>query len=131
MGEADDALVELATQIEALGTATDVTRLTAVIKATREIGDIAGHVANSKREAREARAAIDRGLNPCALQWPTTKLWSSCPPPMDDCRCHRDACRNLEQRLELAPSACAPPSRTRPPPEGVRADRLWRAGGRA
>ena len=62
VGEADDKLSELAAQIDALGPAADVSKLAAVIKATREIGDIGGQIANSKREEQEARAAIDRAL---------------------------------------------------------------------
>jgi uncharacterized protein YhaN len=101
MGEADDKLAELATQIEALGTATDVSRLAAVIKATREIGDIGGHIANSKREAQEARGAIDRGLKslrPAVADHETLESMSV--PPLDSIEAHRDACRNLEQRTK-------------------------------
>jgi uncharacterized protein YhaN len=60
--EADDKLAELATQIEALGAATDVSKLTAVIKTTRQIGDVAGHISSSIGDAQKARAAIERGL---------------------------------------------------------------------
>jgi uncharacterized protein YhaN len=98
-GEADDKLAELATQIEALGTATDVSRLAAVIKATRETGDIGGHIANSKREAQEARAAIDRGLKSLRPGVADQETLESMPvPPLDSVEAHRDACRNLEQR---------------------------------
>ncbi len=98
-GEADDKLAELATQIEALGAAADVSRLAAVIKASREIGDIAGHIANSKREAQEAHAAIDRGLKSLRPAVADHEALESMPvPPLDSAEAHRDACRNLEQR---------------------------------
>ena len=99
LAEADEKLAELATQIEALGTATDVSRLAAVIKATREIGDIGGHIANAKRDAQEARAAIDRSLKslrPAVADHES--LESMAVPPLDSVEAQRDACRNLEQR---------------------------------
>jgi len=99
LGEADDKLAELSTQIEALGTATDVSRLAAVIKATREIGDIGGHIANSKRAAQEARAAIDRSLKSLRPAIADHETLESMPvPPPDSVVAHRDACRDLEQR---------------------------------
>jgi uncharacterized protein YhaN len=98
-GEADDKLAELATQIEALGAAADVSMLAAVIKATREIGDIAGHITNCKRDAQEACAAIDRGLKSLRPAVADHETLESMPiPPLDSAETHRDACRNLEQR---------------------------------
>jgi uncharacterized protein YhaN len=99
VGEADDKLAELATQIEALGTAVDISKLAAVTKATRAIGDIGGQIANSKRDEQDARAAIDRGLK--SLR-PTVAdheaLAAMSVPPLDSVEAHRDACRDLEQR---------------------------------
>lgn len=99
VGEADEKLAELATQIEALGTATDVSKLAVVIKATREIGDVGGQIANSKRDAQEARAAIDRGLKSLRPAVADHEILQSMSvPPLDSIEAHRDACRNLEQR---------------------------------
>jgi uncharacterized protein YhaN len=101
VGEADDKLAELATQIETLGTAKDVSKLAAVIKATREVGDIAGQIVNAKRGEQEARAAIDRSLK--ALSPAVTdhkSLQSMSVPPLASIEAHRDACRNLEQRTQ-------------------------------
>jgi uncharacterized protein YhaN len=109
LADADDKLAELATQIEALGTVTDVSSLAAVIKATREIGDIGGHIGNAKRDAEGARVAIDRSLKflrPAVADHET--LESMAVPPMDSVEAHRDACRNLEQRS----TACAERVRT-------------------
>jgi hypothetical protein len=97
--EADDKLADLAAQIEALGTAVDISNLAAVIRATREIGDIGGQIANSKRDEKDARAAIDRGLK--ALRPAVAdheSLQSMSVPPLASVEAHRDACRNLEQR---------------------------------
>ena len=78
VSEADDKLAELARQIEALGPATDISKLAAVTKATREIGDIAGQIANSKRDEQDARAAIDRGLKSLRPQSLTTRRLQRC-----------------------------------------------------
>jgi hypothetical protein len=104
LGEANDTLAELMTQIEALGAATDVSNLAAVIKATREIGDIGGQIANSKREAQEARARIDSALKSLRPTMADHDTAESIPvPPLDSVEAHRDTCRNLEQRAR----ACA------------------------
>ena len=62
VAEAEDRLGEIAAEIEAHGPVIDVSKLATVIKATRELGDIAGQIANSKREEQEARTAIARLL---------------------------------------------------------------------
>ena len=98
-GEADVKLAELAGQIEALGPATDISKLAAVTKAARAIGDIAGHIANSKRDEQDARAAIDRGLKslrPAVADHQALAAMSV--PPSDSVEAHREARRDLEQR---------------------------------
>ena len=55
VAEAEEKLAEIVAEIETHGPVTDVSKLAAVIKAARELGDIAGQIANSKRE--EARGA--------------------------------------------------------------------------
>ena len=107
VSEAEDKLAELAGQIEALGTATDISKLAAVIKAARAIGDIAGHIANSKRDEQDARAAIDRGLKslrPAVADHQALAAMSV--PPSDSVEAHREACRDLEQRIQDLPRAC-------------------------
>ena len=99
VSEAADKLAEFAAQIEALGAVVDISKLAAVIKATREIGDIGGQIANSKRNEKDARAAIDRSLK--ALRPGVAdreSLQSMSVPPLASVEAHRDACRNLEQR---------------------------------
>jgi uncharacterized protein YhaN len=99
VSEAEDTLAGLAAQIEALGVARDVAKLAAAIKATRAIGDIAGQIANSRRDEKEARAAIERslkGLRPAVADHET--LQSMTVPPVACVEAHRNACRNLEQR---------------------------------
>lgn len=99
VSEADDKLAEFATQIEALGTAVDISKLAAVTKAARSIGDIGGQIANSKSNEQDARAAIDRGLKslrPAVADHGALAAMSV--PPLDSVEAHRDACRDLEQR---------------------------------
>ena len=99
VAEAEEKLGEIAAEIEAHGPVTDVSKLATVIKATRELGDIAGQVANSKREEQEARAAIARlltTLRPAVAD--AAVLESMAVPPLASVEAHRDARRNLEQR---------------------------------
>jgi uncharacterized protein YhaN len=99
VSEAEDQLTELSAEIEAHGPVTDVSKLATVIKATRELGDVAGQIINSKRDEQEARSAIVRSLK---ILRPTVAdavaLESMQVPPVASVESHRDACRNLEQR---------------------------------
>lgn len=97
--EAEEKLGEIAAEIEAHGPVTDVSKLATVIKAMRELGDIAGQIANSKREEQEARTAIARflkTLRPAVAD--AADLESAPVPPRASVEAHRDACRSLEQR---------------------------------
>jgi uncharacterized protein YhaN len=99
VAEAEEKLGEIAAEVEVHGPATDVSKLATVIKGTRELGDIAGQIANSKREEQEARTAIARLLK--ALRPAVTDaviLESMVVPPLASVEAHRDACRSLEQR---------------------------------
>jgi len=99
VAEAEDKLGEIAGEIEAQGPVTDVSKLAAVIKATRELGDIAGQIANSKREEQEARTTIARlstAMQPAVSD--AAALESTPVPPQASVEAHRDACRSLEQR---------------------------------
>jgi uncharacterized protein YhaN len=99
VAEAEDNLGEIAAEIEAHGPVTDISKLAAVIKATRELGDIAGQIANSKREEEEARTATARllkALRPAVAD--ATALETMPVPPLASVEAHRDACSSLEQR---------------------------------
>lgn len=99
--EAEETLAELAAHIGKLGPVTAVSGLAAVAKATREIGDIGGQIANSKRDEQEARDAMSRELKSLrpAVSGPEV-LESMSVPPLASVEAHRDACRNLEQRYQ-------------------------------
>jgi uncharacterized protein YhaN len=97
--EAEEKLGEIASELETLGAVTDVSKLAMVIKATRELGDFAGQIANSKREEQEARAAISRALKALRPAVDDHAVLESVPvPPLTSVEAHRDACRSLEQR---------------------------------
>jgi uncharacterized protein YhaN len=97
--EVEEKLGEIAAELETLGVLTDVSKLAMCIKATRELGDLASQIANSKREEQEARIAISRAskiLRPAVGDH--AALESMPVPPLASVETHRDACRNLEQR---------------------------------
>ncbi len=97
--EAEEKLGEIAAEIEAHGPVTDVSKLATVIKAMRELGDIAGQIANSKREEQEARTAITRLLKALRPAVADSAVLESAPvPPRASVEAHKDACRSLEQR---------------------------------
>jgi uncharacterized protein YhaN len=100
--EGEDKLGEIAAEIEAHGPVTDVSKLATVIKATRELGDVAGQIANSKREEQEARTAITRLLKVLRPAVADAAVLESTPvPPLASVEAHRDACRSLEQRQRI------------------------------
>jgi uncharacterized protein YhaN len=101
VAEAEDKLGEIAAEIEAHGPVTDISKLTTVIKATRELGDIAGQIANSKREEQEAQTGIARllkALRPAVTD--AAALESTSVPLLVSVEAHRDDCRSLEQRQQ-------------------------------
>ena len=99
VAEAEEKLGEIAAEIDAHGPVTDVSKLATVIKATRELGDVAGQIAGSKREEQEARAAITRllkSLRPAVAD--AAILESALVPPLASVEAHRDAIGSLEER---------------------------------
>jgi hypothetical protein len=72
-----------------------------VIKAVRELGDLAGQIGNSKRDEQEARTAVDRALKTLRPAMANAGVVESTPvPPLASVEAHRDACRRLEQRQQ-------------------------------
>lgn len=97
--EAEEKLADFAAQIAALGPVNDVSKLAAVIKATRARGDTGNQILNSRREEKEARAAIARGLSGLRPAIAGHGVLEAMPvPPLAAVEAHRDACRNLDQR---------------------------------
>lgn len=101
VAEVEEKLGEIDAEIEALGPLTDVSKLTMVIKAVRELGDLAGQIANSKREEKEARTAVDRALKILRPPVADPGVLESMPvPPLASVEARREAYRSLEQRLQ-------------------------------
>lgn len=99
VAEAEEKLGEIAAELETLGAITDVSKLAMVIKATRELGDLVGQIANSNREEQEARTAIGRALKSLRPAAPNHAVLEEMPvPPLATVEAHRDACRSLEER---------------------------------
>jgi uncharacterized protein YhaN len=102
LDEAEETLTEIVAEIEAVGTITDVSKLAMVIKAARGLGDVAGQIANSKREEEAIGTAIARALK---TLHPAVKdhadLEAMRVPPLASVEAHRDACRSLEQRQRV------------------------------
>lgn len=101
VAEAEEKFGEIDADIEALGSLTDVSKLTMVIKAFRELGDLTGQIANSKRDEQEARSAVDRTLKSLRPAVADSGVLEFMPvPPLSSVEAHRGACRSLEQRQQ-------------------------------
>ena len=101
VGEAEVKLAELAGQMEALGTAVDISGLAAAIKGTRGIGDICAQITNCKRAEQDAHAAIERRLKVLRPGVADHEELAAMPvPPLDSVEAHRDACRDLAQKAK-------------------------------
>lgn len=98
--EAERRSGEAAQQLAAMGSPVDVSKLAAVLEATRESGDLAARIKVAESEIREAQAAIQRQLRLLRPEVAEADaLGSMSVPPRDMVQHHRDACRDLEQRL--------------------------------
>ena len=101
LGEADEWFTGLAAQIEKLGAPIDISKLAAVIQATRDMGDFEARVATADRDVQDAKAASQRrlkSLNPKVADEETLAAMSV--PPAGSVQAHRDQCRDLEHRLQ-------------------------------
>jgi uncharacterized protein YhaN len=99
LAETEEKLAGIESDLEAVGPVTDVTKPAMAIKAARELGDVAGQIANSKREEGEIRTAIARALktlHPAVSDHAALEAMRM--PPLASVEAHREACRTLEQR---------------------------------
>ncbi len=98
--EADIRSGEVAQQLADMGSPVDVSKLAAVLGATRESGDVASRIKAAEGELREARAAIQRQLRLLKPEVSEEEALGLMPvPPRDMVQSHRDARRDLDQRL--------------------------------
>ena len=99
VAEAQDKIAEIDNDIGALGALMDVSKLAMALKAVSSVGDLAGQITNSKRNEREARAALDRALKALRPTVAEPATLESMPvPPLAAVEAHREACRSHEQR---------------------------------
>ena len=88
-------------QREALGALVDISKLAAVTKAMRDIGDIASRISATKAEFEDAQADFQRLFEFVRPGVAGEKTLSALPvPPRDTVQTHRDSCRTLDQRIE-------------------------------
>lgn len=98
--ETEARLGEITEQIAEMGAPVDGSMLAAVIRAARESGDISSQIKGAEGEAQEAQAAIQRHLRSLKPEVSDEKTLGSMPvPPRDTVQGHRDARRDLDQRL--------------------------------
>lgn len=100
--EAKARLVEIKQQVGDMGVPVDVSTLAAVIKATRDMGDIDSRVSAAEGEAQDAQAAIERRLRLLKPAVADEETLAAMPvPPRDTVQTHRDAQRDLDQRRQV------------------------------
>lgn len=98
--EAEARHAEITLQLTQMGVQVDVFVLTAVIKATRESGDITSRIQSEKSETQDVRATIQRHLQSLKPEVSAEKALASMSiPPRETVQIHRDTFRDLEQNL--------------------------------
>lgn len=101
--ELEGQIADLQQEIDVMGMSADVSKLAAVIKATRESGDIASRINAAQTESREIKAAIERCLNSLRpMIDDEQKLLSLAMPTRDAIQNHRDDRRNSDQRIQTS-----------------------------
>ena len=99
--ELEIQIADVQEEFDAMGTPVDVSNLAAVLKATREEGDIASRIKITETEIREAKIAIDRRLRFLRPTIDEEQVLVSTPvPSRDKIQNHRDDRRNAEQRVQ-------------------------------
>lgn len=99
--ELEGQISDVEQELERMGTPVDVSKLAAVLKATRESGDIASRLKTAEGEIREAKAAVERNLKSLKppINDPKT-LASTTVPTRDTIQNHRDKRRDADQRMQ-------------------------------
>jgi uncharacterized protein YhaN len=98
--ESEARVSDLRQQLDGMGAPVDVSKLAAIIDATREVGDIASRISGAESEVQDAQAAIQRHLRLLKPQVTDAETLAATPvPPRDTVQAHRDARRHLDERL--------------------------------
>jgi uncharacterized protein YhaN len=99
--ELEDQIADVQQELDGMGAPVDVSTLAAVVKATRESGDIASRIKTAETETREAKAAIERRLKSLKpLINDAQVLASTMVPTRDTIQNHRDDRRDADQRMQ-------------------------------
>ena len=99
--EAEDQIADLKQEIDRMAAPVDVSKLAAVVKAARESGDIALRINAAEGDAREANAAIRRGLKSLQPHVADEGALALVPVPARDTVHHyRDGVRGADQRMQ-------------------------------
>lgn len=99
--ELEGQIADVQQELEGTGAPVDVSKLAAVLKATRESGDIASRIQTAESETREAKAAIERRLKSLKpLIDDEQALASTLVPTRDTIQNHRDDRRDADQRMQ-------------------------------
>ena len=99
--EAATKAAELLRQQKAQGALADISRLAAVTRATRGIGDIASWINAAASEFEDAQADFQQLFKLLRPAVADEKTLSALPvPPRDTVQTHRDSCRTLDQCIE-------------------------------
>ena len=94
-------IADVQQELDGMGAPVDVSKLAAVVKATRESGDIASRIKTAETESREAKAAIERRLKSLKPLIADEQSLASTPvPTRDTIQNHRDDRRNADQRMQ-------------------------------
>jgi uncharacterized protein YhaN len=98
--ELEGQIADLKQELDGTGAPVDVSKLTAVLKATRESGDIASRIQTGETETREAKAAIERRLKSLKpLIDDEQALALTLVPTRDTIQNYRDDRRDADQRM--------------------------------
>ena len=99
--EAATKAAELLRQKKAQGALADISRLAAVTRATRGIGDIASRINAAASELEDAQTDFQQLFKLLRPAVADERTLSALPvPPRDTVQTHRDSCRTLDQRIE-------------------------------
>ena len=99
--ELEGQIADVQQELDGTGAPVDVSKLAAVLKATRESGDIASWIQTAETETREAKAAIERRLKSLKPLIDEEQALASTPvPTRDTIQNHRDDRRDADQRMQ-------------------------------
>jgi uncharacterized protein YhaN len=94
-------IADLQQEIDGAGAAVDVSKLAAVIKATRESGDLGSRIKTAEAESREAKAGIDRRFKSLKPGIGDEQALVSTPVPTRDAiQNHRDDRRSADHGIQ-------------------------------